>query len=195
MAKKDKTTETPDAAAEAPKGPSLEARLAKVEKELSKISYIVRKQFTRGATLPLLALCLLIPALSYGADAVQQWNGTTATDIWKYDKDGDVTVTGGKTINTPVALTSTAEMAITVTAAHINLDASAQSLPVITNTIVAPVVAGEWTVIVNSGVSNSVVITEGTTLDSGGSKTLGPEDVLFLFGRSTSAWSAIFHDN
>ena len=75
------------------------------------------------------------------------------------------------------------------------IDASGQAVATITNTILAPDAAGLWVVLINGGVSNSVKITEGTTLDSGGDKTLGPEDVMLLFSPSAASWSAIYHDN
>ena len=75
------------------------------------------------------------------------------------------------------------------------LDASGQSTTISTNTLPAPVDAGYWVVLINGGASNSVLITEGTTLDSGGNKTLGPEDVMLLFAPSAASWSGIYHDN
>ena len=102
----------------------------------------------------------------------------------------------GQAILAPTTVTSTAEYVLLANEATLILiDASAQGLAVITNTITAPSEAGAFCIIVNNGVSNSVLITEGTTLDSGGNKTLGPEDALLLIGRDTSAWSGIYHDN
>jgi hypothetical protein len=67
----------------------------------------------------------------------------------------------------------------------------------ITNTIAAPGAAGLWAVILNNSTNAgcTLTLTEGTTLDSGGDKTLGVEDVMLLFSRSAAAWSAIYHDN
>jgi len=126
------------------------------------------------------------------ADAIVASDVTSSDDTVVGD---DLTVTG--IVNAlPASVASTANAVITVGAAStINLSAAAQGNATVTNTIAAPTVAGTWAVLINDGASNSIEITEGTTLDSGGTKTLGPEDVMLLFGRTTSAWSAIYHDN
>lgn len=131
---------------------------------------------------------------SYWTDA----DGIVASDVTVGD---DLAVTDDAEITgilkaLPTSVASTANASITVGAAStILLSAAAQGNATVTNTIAAPTVAGTWAVLINNGVSNSIEITEGTTLDSGGTKTLGPEDVMLLFGADTNAWKAIYHDN
>ena len=109
---------------------------------------------------------------------------------------GDTTIQSGLLIGTQVNIASTNLGVITVNAAMTYvLSAAAQANATVTNTIVAPASPGTWAVLINGGASNSIVITEGATLDSGGIKTLGPEDVMMLFAPSAASWSAIYHDN
>lgn len=125
-------------------------------------------------------------------DAVSAADVTASDDLVV----GDDAAIAGLLTFTPVSVTSAGGTAITVGAGTvILLNADALGYPITTNTVVAPSAAGQVAVIVNASTSNSVLITEGTTVDSGGNKTLGPEDVLLLFSRDTSAFSAVYHDN
>jgi len=195
MAKKETTEKKVAAPAK-----SEASRIDVLEAQVKELSYIVRKHFTKGKTLPILLLSLLLPIVALNAADVVKYDGDGSTSF-AYDTDGDVTVTGGDTvltagfvISTPAAPTLVAGGTITVSVATMNLTASALEVPTTTNTIAAPSVAGQWAVLINTG-TNSLKLTEGTTLDSGGTKTLGPEDVLQLFAPDTTAWKAIYHDN
>ena len=126
-------------------------------------------------------------------DSVTSAGAISGTTI---DTAGDLTINAGVIQATQVNIATTNGYVITVGASStIVLDASGQGTGTITNTIIAPASAGQWAVLINDGVSNSVTIAEGTTLDSGGDKTLGPEDVMLLFAPSAASWSAIYHDN
>lgn len=202
---------------------SAKVTVEELDKRLKHVEYLLRKLFTRGKTpeIGIFLLALLIPALSFGTgltDDLAKWNGTNGASV-VFSKAGGITATGvggitapdltasddvtvgddvvvaGQVITTPASYLGVVGGTVTVTTASMVLyNGDAAVVPTLTNTVAAPATAGLQAVIINVG-TGSVVFTEGTTLDSGGNKTLGPEDVLMLFAPDTSAWKAIYHDN
>lgn len=132
--------------------------------------------------------------LTSGTGAITSSGAISGTAI---SASGQLSLTGGGMFSiTQLNVASTNGGVIAGTRSYYVLDASAQGNAVVTNTITAPASAGLVLYLVNDGASNTIEITEGTTLDAGGALTLGPEDGATLISRSAAAWSVVgFNDN